>query len=128
MAAAISPQCEHRVRKNALKLRVHAQNDGFDLLFGDRIVLRHRASCPAVVMARGNSITCADLPAEVQVGRAVEAGPTTHATLPEQVEALERRAIEQAMVEAGGVQSRAAELLGITERNLRYKLKKYGFK
>ena len=32
------------------------------------------------------------------------------------------------MTEAGGVQSRAAELLGITERNLRYKLKKYGFK
>ena len=36
-----------------MKLRVHAQDDGFDLLFGDRIVLRHRTACPAVVMARG---------------------------------------------------------------------------
>lgn len=37
-----------------MKLRVHAQNDGFDLLFGDRTVLRHHTTCPAVVMARGN--------------------------------------------------------------------------
>nr|WP_231562339.1 alpha-glucosidase [Sphingomonas sp. 35-24ZXX] len=28
--------------------------DGFDLRFGDHLVLRHRLSCPAVVMARGN--------------------------------------------------------------------------
>jgi len=82
----------------------------------------------AVVMARGNSVTRADLPAELQPNQTPEVGDAAHATLPEQVEALERQAIEQAMTEAGGVQSRAAELLGITERNLRYKLKKYGFK
>ncbi|NOZ56079.1 MAG: hypothetical protein GXO73_04710, partial [Calditrichaeota bacterium] len=36
--------------------------------------------------------------------------------------------ILEALKEAGGVQTRAAELLGMTERNLRYKLKKYGIK
>ena len=78
----------------------------------------------AVVMARGAVVTCADLPAEVQ-----KAAPTPVAdTLPAQVEELEKKAIAQALERAGGVQSRAAELLGLTERNLRYKLKKYGLK
>ena len=78
----------------------------------------------AVVMARGAVVTCADLPAEVQ-----KAAPALVAdTLPAQVEELEKKAIAQALERAGGVQSRAAELLGLTERNLRYKLKKYGLK
>lgn len=37
-----------------MELRLHAGIDGFDLRFGDRLVLRHTSSCPAVVMARGN--------------------------------------------------------------------------
>ena len=82
----------------------------------------------AVVMTRGSAVTRADLPAELQENSAREVELSAPATLPEQVEALERQAIEQAMTAASGVQSRAAESLGITERNLRYKLKKYGFK
>jgi DNA-binding NtrC family response regulator len=82
----------------------------------------------AVVMTRGSAVTRADLPAELQESSARKVELSASATLPEQVEALERQAIEQAMTAASGVQSRAAELLGITERNLRYKLKKYGFK
>jgi alpha-glucosidase len=38
-----------------LKLRLEAENDGFDLRFGEHVVLRHRTSCPAVVMARGDA-------------------------------------------------------------------------
>ena len=82
----------------------------------------------AVVMARGSIITKGDLPS----GRDDTATPAPAdgepASLPDQVEALERNAIEQALGKVEGVQSRAASLLGITERNLRYKLKKYGFK
>ncbi len=36
------------------------------------------------------------------------------------------RSSREALAEAGGIQTRAAELLGISERVLRYKLKKYG--
>ncbi len=82
----------------------------------------------AVVMARGSAVTRADLSVEVRESRAAECEETAQPTLPKQVEALERLAIERAMDGTGGVQSRAAEVLGITERNLRYKLKKYGFK
>lgn len=42
------------------------------------------------------------------------------------VEGLERRMIREAMAKAGGVQTLAAELLGISERVLRYKLRKCG--
>ena len=78
----------------------------------------------AVVMARGPVVTRADLPVEVQ-----KAAPAPVAdTLPAQVEELEKKAIAQALERAGGVQSQAAEILGLSERNLRYKLKKYGLK
>jgi len=44
------------------------------------------------------------------------------------IEELEKKLIVEAMEKAGEHQSRAAELLGISERMLRYKLKKYGLK
>ena len=44
------------------------------------------------------------------------------------VEGMERRMIRQALVRSGGVQTRAAELLGISERALRYKFNKYGLR
>ena len=46
--------------------------------------------------------------------------------LEEAVEFLERLRIERALKEAKGVKVRAAEILGITERMLRYKMEKYG--
>ena len=46
-------------------------------------------------------------------------------SLPEAVEQLERELIVRELHASDGVQTRAAERLGITERNLRYKLKKY---
>ena len=46
-------------------------------------------------------------------------------SLPDALERVERTMIVQALRAAKGVQSRAAKQLGITERGLRYKLKKY---
>ena len=37
-----------------------------------------------------------------------------------------RGMVREALAEAGGIQTRAAEILGVSERVLRYKLKKYG--
>lgn len=79
----------------------------------------------AVVMARGEVITVRDLPLGGVAKEQTERGDDS---LPSRVEQLERSAIRQALEDAEGVQSKAANLLGITERNLRYKLKKYGFK
>ncbi|NTW36281.1 MAG: two-component system response regulator, partial [Syntrophobacteraceae bacterium] len=49
-------------------------------------------------------------------------------SLQEAMEDLERRMIREALEQAESNQSHAARLLGLSERMLRYKLKKYGFK
>jgi len=77
----------------------------------------------AVVLSRGDLIGRGDLPLTVE---APEASGEPPAQLTAAVEGLERRMIKNAMARAGGVQTRAADLLGMTERALRYKLKKYG--
>ena len=46
--------------------------------------------------------------------------------LPEAVAELEKRMIEEALRRSGYVQTKAAKLLGIDEKSLRYKRKKYG--
>jgi two-component system NtrC family response regulator len=77
----------------------------------------------AVVLTRDDVIGLADLPLTLQAP-APEAGRDR--TLPAAVEGLERRMIGEALARGGSVQTRAAEILGISERVLRYKLRKYG--
>jgi DNA-binding NtrC family response regulator len=48
--------------------------------------------------------------------------------LRESLEYLERKLILEAMEKVGEQQTKAVNLLGISERMLRYKLKKYGLK
>ena len=77
----------------------------------------------AVVLTRDDVIGAADLPLLVHEPQAEKAG---EASLTAVVEGLERQMILDALARVGGVQTRAAEALGISERALRYKLKKYG--
>ncbi|HET7342371.1 MAG TPA: sigma-54 dependent transcriptional regulator [Methylomirabilota bacterium] len=77
----------------------------------------------AVVLTRDDIIGAADLPLSLA---ASGAEPGEAGSLSAVVEALERRLIGEALARAGGVQTRAADLLGLTERGLRYKLRKYG--
>ncbi|HDZ88224.1 MAG TPA: two-component system response regulator, partial [Nitrospirae bacterium] len=48
------------------------------------------------------------------------------ATLKDKIEGIEREEIRQAMQECNWVMARAARKLGITERMIGYKVKKYG--
>jgi len=82
----------------------------------------------AVVLCRTEMIVTADLPLCVHEPRSEPAGTASGGNFTERVEAFERSLILAAMKEAGNVQTRAAESLGIGERHLRYKLAKYGLK
>jgi DNA-binding NtrC family response regulator len=78
----------------------------------------------AVVLTRGDVIALTDLPLTLQE-------PSSESTTPGDglvaaVEGLERRMIREALNRSEGIQTRAAEQLGISERVLRYKLRKYG--
>jgi DNA-binding NtrC family response regulator len=77
----------------------------------------------AVVLARGDVIATGDLPLHL-AGLKPE-GNTDAAAFTERVEALERALIHEALEKANGVQTRAAAALGMSERHLRHKLKKF---
>jgi two-component system NtrC family response regulator len=80
----------------------------------------------AVLLTRGEVIGLGDLPVAVQEREGLGGGAAPPASLPALLEQVEREKIREALRDAGGVQTRAAERLGISERALRYKLKKYG--
>lgn len=83
----------------------------------------------AVVLTRGSIITLNDLPIPVRGFSEEFTRPSLgKGTLPEQIHSVERELISNALNESNGNQTLAGKLLGISERNLRYKLKKYNIK
>jgi len=76
----------------------------------------------AVVLTRNDVIGRGDLPLTLEESEE----KIDKENLTAAVEGLERQMIKEALTRAGGIQTRAADSLGITERALRYKLKKYG--
>jgi DNA-binding NtrC family response regulator len=82
----------------------------------------------AVVITRGPVITSRDLPFSRSSVHPHMSEVKTWRSLKESVEDLECKMIRRALKETANHQTRAANLLGISERMLRYKLKKYGLK
>ena len=80
----------------------------------------------AVVICRGSIISGRDLPFSGKDPDSDEKRMMGRGPLKESVEALERQLIKGALETTANHQTRAATLLGISERMLRYKLKKYG--
>ncbi|OGP68884.1 MAG: two-component system response regulator [Deltaproteobacteria bacterium RBG_16_44_11] len=81
----------------------------------------------AVVIARDEYITTDDLPFQAAtLARNSDKKPAS--LLRESVEVLEKKLIAGAMEQAEDNQTKAAEILGLSERMLRYKLKKYSSK
>ncbi len=80
----------------------------------------------AVVLSRDNLITVNDLPVNVRGFKEEStSGKKENETLNDKIEALEKAMIYDALTKMNGNQTKAGKLLGITERNLRYKIKKY---
>ena len=79
----------------------------------------------AVVLGEGEDLTVADLPLFLKEKPETEVAGGDQ-SLPGMVRRLEVREIKRALLDAGGVKSRAARALGITERMLSYKIKTYG--
>ena len=77
----------------------------------------------AVALCRDTRITVADLPDGVRARPTGSPGP-----MRERLDEAERLAIELAVAAENGNQTRAARRLGISRRNLVYKLTKYGLR
>jgi two-component system NtrC family response regulator len=82
----------------------------------------------AVVISRNAVISIDDLPFDEERIDPEYTGKKGEGLLRGSIEEMERRLILEAMEKSGDHQTKAAEILGISERMLRYKLKKYGLK
>ena len=92
----------------------------------------------AVALERTPTILAESLPPQIRATMADRPGgapKTTCRSLPDSgfdleqhVQSVERRYLAQALERAGGVQVRAAELLGMSFRSFRYYAKKYNLK
>ncbi|MEE9910448.1 MAG: sigma-54 dependent transcriptional regulator [Deltaproteobacteria bacterium] len=81
----------------------------------------------AVVIARDDYIAVNDLPFKNDSFDGLS-GRKSAGSLRDSLEELEKRLISEAMGKAADNQTKAAEMLGMSERMLRYKLKKYDLK
>jgi len=79
----------------------------------------------AVVFAERDVLGISDVPLVLRETAEADTGPAGDSLL-DKVRRLETQEIRQALRESGGVKSRAAKALGITERMLAYKIKTYG--
>jgi DNA-binding NtrC family response regulator len=86
----------------------------------------------AIVMARDNLISTADLSKNIANPEIILNNEENEffelGDLNQKIEDLEKTLITKALDETSGNQTKAAEILKITERTLRYKIKKYGLK
>jgi DNA-binding NtrC family response regulator len=83
----------------------------------------------SIILSRGDIITTEDLPIVVRGSMKENANLTQGIqSFSEQIEKLEKDLIFEALRINKNNQSKAAEQLGLSERNLRYKLKKWGIK
>ncbi len=76
-----------------------------------------------LTLTRGGLIKPAHLPPEVRRAEMID-----HGLLQERIEAVEREMLVSALERTAWIQTRAAEMLGISERVLRYKMGKYGIR
>lgn len=84
----------------------------------------------AAIMAGGKHIEPHHLPTDIAAAPSTIPAPAAspaelNTTLPEAIEALEKRMIAQAIAQCDGNKSRAARLLDISERSLWYKVGRY---
>jgi len=81
----------------------------------------------AVVMGKGDTILAQDLPLEIQKNSRLSrlTLPWGRLSLKERVGELEKELITGALEETAWVQTKAAKLLGISRRIIRYKMEKY---
>jgi DNA-binding NtrC family response regulator len=83
----------------------------------------------AVVLARSETIGVRDLPNQVRGGNDSGEVRAFHDddsfSLPDRVEAFERNIINRILEEVGGNQSEAARRLGVSEKAIRYRLKRW---
>ena len=83
----------------------------------------------SVILSRGETVLMEDLPLVVRPAtRESSVPPASSLSFPDQIEHLEKGLVLEALRIYNNNQSKAARHLGLSERTLRYRLKKWGIK
>lgn len=80
----------------------------------------------SAILCRGNLILPEDLPESIRNLQIIDDHPDNRPMGSQTLEEIEKKAILQAVQEASGNKTQAAQTLGISRRNLIYKLRSYG--
>jgi DNA-binding NtrC family response regulator len=80
----------------------------------------------SAILCRGNLILPEDLPEPIRNSSVLEGHAETLSVRSQTLDEIEKRAILKAVEEASGNKTLAAQTLGISRRNLIYKLRSYG--
>jgi len=78
-----------------------------------------------VILAEKEEITVEDLPIHIKSEMLKHFNPSNTYSLKKEIEELEKRRIEETLKKCDYNQALAARLLGITQRQIGYKIKKY---
>ncbi len=79
-----------------------------------------------VIMSGSEKVTASDLPVSLSIRPVKRSGNSSSLTA--SVEEIEKSNIHGALEKTGWIQAKAARLLGLTARQIGYKIKKYGIK
>ncbi|MBF0562419.1 MAG: sigma-54-dependent Fis family transcriptional regulator, partial [Alphaproteobacteria bacterium] len=77
----------------------------------------------AIIVAKGSTVAVTDLPAYLTESSSRAETPASGLPLDDSLAQIERRMIEDALRQVGGIQARAATILGISERSLWHRVK-----
>ncbi len=80
----------------------------------------------AAIMCENDAITLEDLPLHMKGDQGLKESAYSDKSLDEAISELEIRLIREALAKTKGQQAQAAKLLGISERSMWYRVKKYG--
>jgi len=119
----ILPLAERFLQPSRKRLAPAAQRLLLDYDWPGNVRELRNAMERAAIVAAGGLVLPADLPASVQRAKPRE---KQRGVLVGDMQEIQRRAILEALEKTGGNKTRAAEMLGISRRNLIYKLRAYG--
>lgn len=127
----IPPLVDYFIRKYSKRegkeidgISAEAMNDILNFSYPGNIRELENVIERAVVFCEGRLITSADLPVFLKEKKEEEFIENAQ-SLTDKVKRLEIKEIKKALLDSGGVKSKAARTLGITERVLSYKMKTY---
>jgi two-component system NtrC family response regulator len=130
--ADIPPLVEHFIQRYAVlngKEEITISREAMDTLlkydYPGNVRELENAVERAVVLCRDQVIRRRDLPLPMLSPREEDGSHLEEGTLPQILERLEKRLVKKALEKTGGNKSKAARLLGISEKNIRDRLKRW---